>query len=397
VDPAGLFRLFEMDFDLADTRGELVKRIRWIIRIRFVVSPAIVLLMLFTGWQGWTQQQSLTRASLLAVLVTALIAIVLNASYHVALKRQVNLRGFVVLQLVLDVLLFTSYVYRSGGVTSPFTFLYLLPTIAAAMLVSGAAAALVAGLSSLCYSAIALLTASGYLDHISYFVALDQFARKWSYLILMILVNAFAFLAVATMTSFLMRAVRKKTESLTMATLSLNRKAHLMEMLYKVSRAAVDAVDEKGLLGQVGVLLLDGLALDRVLIYLVDSDGQTLVLEREFYGEGSLADDRLEVVIPLRGDAGVTANCALNREPENVKDPRSHAKINRELAEKIGINPFAVAPLVFRGKLLGVIGVDRKLDHGEIDDDAFQVLIAYADQAAVVLGSAQAIIPERQP
>ena len=58
----------------------------------------------------------------------------------------------------------------------------------------------------------------------------------------------------------------------------------------------------------------------------------------------------------------------------------------RELAERIGINPFAVAPMVIKGQLLGVLGVDRSVELGVIDDEAFQVLIAFADQAALAIG-----------
>jgi hypothetical protein len=53
-------RLFDIDFELTDSRTELIKKIRWIIRLRFALAPSVVLLMLFTGWQGLTQQPSLT-------------------------------------------------------------------------------------------------------------------------------------------------------------------------------------------------------------------------------------------------------------------------------------------------------------------------------------------------
>ena len=132
----------------------------------------------------------------------------------------------------------------------------------------------------------------------------------------------------------------------------------------------------------IGDLLVQGLELDRVLLYRMDPGCEQLTLEREFY-HPSVADqvDRthLQVNIPLRDDAGVTARCALERRPENVSDPARHPLINQDLARHIGINPFAVAPMVFRGELLGVLGVDRKLHLGVIDEDAFQVLIAFAD------------------
>jgi hypothetical protein len=395
MDDSPLKLLLNIDFELSDDKTELVKKVRWIIRLRYVISPAVVLMMLFTGWQGLTREPALTQSALFAVLITAAIAVLLNTIYFFTLRMRPlsNLRAFVVLQLAVDVLLFTSYVYRSGGVTSPFSFLYLLPIIAGAILVSTSASMALAGVASASYVAILSLAASGVIEHISYFVALDDFAHKWSYVLLMMLVNSFAFFMVAGISSFLMRTVRQKTNSLTAATLSLDRKVHLLGMLYDVARAAVGGNDAKDVIDEIGEILVAGLSLDRVLVYIKSEDGQFLELEREFY-HPRLGDEidraSLEVKIALEEDAGVTARAALRQMPENVTDPASHPLINRELAKKIGINPFAVAPMVIRGKMLGVIGVDRCFDAGgEIDDDAFQVLIAFADQAAVTLRTAQ--------
>ena len=384
-------RFLDLDFELTDTRTELVKKIRWLIRVRYAVSAGVVLLMFVTGWQGLTQQQALTRTSVLATLITGGIATALNVLYFVQLRRQRNLKAFVLLQLVVDLLIFSSYVYRSGGVTSPFTFLYILPVIAAAMLVSGRASFGMALLSSLCYGGIAVAGALNVLQHVSYFVALDSFARKWSYVTLMLMVTPVAFFTVAAIATFLMRTVRAKTDELTTANRLLDRKAELLQMLYQVSRAAVDARNSGQVIDRVGELLTAGLNLDRVLLYLVDRTNNRLVLTREFY-HPRLADriDRthLQVEIPLEAEAGVTARCALEQRAENVPDPESHPLINKELARRIGINPFAVAPMVVRGELVGVLGVDRKFELGRIDNDDFNVLVAFADPAAAALRSA---------
>lgn len=383
--PLQLLDVFDIDFDLTGTRGELVKKIRWLIRIRYGVAGGVILLMFFTGWQGLTHHQTLTREAILATVLTGGIAGALNVIYLLALRRQHNLKAFVLLQLLVDVLIFSSYVYRSGGVTSPFTFLYLLPIIAAAMLVSGRASALVAGTATVVFATMVALEASGVIRHISYFVALDRFAHKWRYVTLILTITPVAFFTVAGLTAFLMRTVHRKTQELTKAYQGIDRKAALLEMLYRVSRSAVDEPDAEHVLDAIGDVLVKGLSLDRVLLYLVDDAGERLELKREFYHprlEGKADRSKLQVEIPLREDAGVTARCALRREAENVRDPEKHTLINRELAQRIGINPFAVAPMVARGELLGVLGVDRSSALGVIDDEELRVLIAFADQAA---------------
>jgi len=385
-------KLFEIDFELIDTRTERIKKIRWIIRLRFAISAGIVALMFFTGWQGLTQQPDLTRNTLVATLITSGVAFLLNIAYYLALRRQINLSAFVFLQLLIDIFLFTSYVYRTGGVTSPFSFLYMLPIIAGAILVSSGTAVALAVLASACFGTLAVLGGVGALEHVSYFVDMDIFVGKWNYVSLMLIVNPFSFFAVAGLASFLMTQVRSKTDALTQTTLRLDRQAQMLQMLYQVSRSAVLAKNQAEVVNQIGQLLVRGLNLDRVLFYLVSPDRTKLVLAREFYHprlHDQIDRDTLQVEIPLTRDAGVTARCALDQKPENVPDPLHHPLINQGLAERIGLNPFAVAPMVAHRELIGVLGVDRKFELGVLDDDDFQILIAFADQAAVALRTSQ--------
>jgi GAF domain-containing protein len=93
------------------------------------------------------------------------------------------------------------------------------------------------------------------------------------------------------------------------------------------------------------------------------------------------------VAIPLQEEAGLTARSAVLQEPYNIVDPESSPHINRELARKIGLNPFAIAPMVVRGKTVGVIGIDRSKDNGAIQNEEFRVFQVFANQAAITLRS----------
>ena len=85
--------------------------------------------------------------------------------------------------------------------------------------------------------------------------------------------------------------------------------------------------------------------------------------------------------------AGLTARAALRQEAYNVTDPADSPLINRELAQRIGMNPFALAPLVVRGRTIGVIGIDRGRDNGAIQNEEFRILQVFANQAAITLYS----------
>jgi len=69
----------------------------------------------------------------------------------------------------------------------------------------------------------------------------------------------------------------------------------------------------------------------------------------------------------------------------NVQNPADSTLLNKELAKKIGMNPFALAPLVVQDRVIGVIGIDRKEQNGAINDDEFQILKIFANSAAIAL------------
>lgn len=388
-------RLFEIDFDLSDKLMDLRKKIAWIIRVRFGVNPAVVLLMLITNWQGLTRgAPPLSRETLLSTALTAGVSIGLNALYIVLLRRgrlgQRGLERFVFLQLVLDVGTFAAYVWRTGGVTSPFSFLLLLPIIGACLLLGPGAGMAMAGISAAGYLLLVTLVSWGILPHVSYFVALDQFAQRSSYITLMTAVNLFALVAVAAATGFLVRQVHNKASELERSNRQLAHKAGLFRMLYEVTEVLQHNTGLDEVLDRICDVLVSDLDVDRALMYVVE--GKHLRLRRvAYHSRISPAEHRpLRVEIPLDPAEGLTARAALLNQGFNVTDPASQEGINAELAQKIGLNPFAIAPMAYREHVLGVLGVDRSSQRGVIAPDEWEVLVVFARQAGQTLALAAA-------
>ncbi len=383
-------KVFEIDFDLSDSREELKKKVAWIIRIRFVVNPAVFVLMLVTNWQGLTRgATALSRETLISTALVAAFSIVLNAIYFWALRRKTfDLHKFVFLQLLLDVIIFTAYVWRTGGVTSPFCFLYFLPIIGANILHSPRSGMLMAGFTALVWGLVVILESTGVIPHVSYFVALDQFAQRTSYIVLMVLVNLFAFTVVAGASGFLMRTVSQKERELKESRLLEERKARLFAMLYQVNEVLQyhQTLDE--VLDRICDVLVTDMNVDRALMYVIEGD--QLKLRRLAYHQRVPASARksLRVSMPLDPQEGLTALSAVENRAMNVTDPSSQAGINVELARQIGLNPFALAPMTFRGRVLGVLGIDRSKDFAAISEDEFNVLKLFARQAGQTLAAA---------
>jgi GAF domain-containing protein len=383
-------KIFEIDFDLSDSREELRKKVAWIIRIRFVINPAVVALMFFSNWQGLTKGAStLSRETLISTAIVAAISIALNVTYFIALKKQkFELHKFVFLQLLLDVVIFSAYIWRTGGVTSPFAFLYFLPIIGGSIMLSPAYGMAMAGLGSLAFFLIVILESTGAIPHVSYFVALDQFAQRTSYIVLMMIVNFFAFIAVAGASGFLMRTVTQKAKQLKESNLLQERKAKLFKMLYQVNEVLQYHKDIGEVLDRICDVLVTDMNVDRALMYIID--GRELKLRRVAYHKRVPESEHTElrVSIPLDPDEGLTARAAVENQAFNVADPANHEGINVELAKKIGLNPFALAPMTFRGRVVGVLGIDRGEDYLAINDDEFHVLQIFARQAGQTLSAA---------
>ncbi len=382
--------LFEFGFDPSETRDELKRKIAWIIRIRFLVNPTVFVLMFLAHWQWITHRSpAVSGETLWSTGLTTGISIVLNVIYQISLRRPgVRLRKFVFLQLALDVLLFTAYVWRTGGVTSPFSFLYFLPILGAAMLLSSGAGMVLAGLSAAAYLGVVLGETWGSLPHVSYFMALDRLTHRTSYVMLMIVVNLFAFFTVAGVSGFFMRTIWAKTRELREANVRLEHKAKLFQMLHKVSELLQQRETADEVLDGICDILVTGLQVDRALVYL--EDGPQLRLHRVVYHQRvpESAHTAMRVAIPLDPAEGLTARCAVENRAFNVIDPAKQEGINAELAHRIGMNPFALAPMSHHGKVMGVIGIDRSEGFGTISEDEFHVLKAFARQAAQTLAAA---------
>jgi len=389
-----------------DFREETIRNIKLIIRVRWFISPGVLLILLLASSTGLSRQEFFSSDQLIVNGTNTLIILGFNLAYRLLVRRIENVRPLVYFQLFIDALHFTLTIYKTGGVTSPLTFLYFGVIFAAALLASGAASFITAGISTLLFSLIIILERYSILPHQDYFLPLSGLHTAFSYQLLSWLFVIFSFFMMAFLASFLTWEIRRKQIRLKGANTTLNKKIQTLLLLYRTSKAmnTFERVDKIAdfILGE----LLEFLNLDRALLYLNVNDSylhlfQVKKRNRQF-PEKSLSQSAstteaetagLKVDIPLEEGAGLTALCALKQKPFNIHNPEESELINRELARKIGMNPFALAPLVVRSKLVGVIGIDRSYKNGWITEDEFQILMVFANQAAISL---QGLCAERE-
>jgi GAF domain-containing protein len=193
---------------------------------------------------------------------------------------------------------------------------------------------------------------------------------------------------VAGASGFLMRTVSQKEKELKESRLLEERKARLFAMLYQVNEVLQHHKSLDEVLDRICDVLVTDMNVDRALMYVIEGD--QLKLRRLAYHQRvpESAHKSLKVSMPLDPKEGLTALCAVENRATNVTDPSSHEGINVELAKRIGLNPFALAPMTFRGRVLGVLGIDRSADFAAISEDEFNVLKLFARQAGQTLAAA---------
>src|SRR5260221_7663285 len=142
---------------------QLRRRVAWLIAIRWVISKVMLGSATFT--------QITAPGSLPVNPFFFLIALIyaLTLIYAVTLRFVDRHRWLVDLQLAGDALIVSAFIYFTGGVTSVFTSLYVLPIAAGSTVQFRRGGLLVATLSAILYVGLVLaqyLAASGLLPDV---------------------------------------------------------------------------------------------------------------------------------------------------------------------------------------------------------------------------------------
>ncbi|MEK7475597.1 MAG: GAF domain-containing protein [Candidatus Coatesbacteria bacterium] len=371
---------------------DMVAKIRLLIWLRYgvdVLVPVTLYLLAIEGLQlvAPTRQHDNLGAYLVSLWpnwTLAGIGLVINGAYQLMLQRRASLRPIAYAQVWMDIFLFAIMVYTTGGISSPFAFLFTVPILAASLLLSFRAALQAAATSTVLLAAVGWLQYHAWIPSERYFEAYRDLLRSPTYLIAMITLNGVMYFLIAFVSGALSRTVHEHERT-------LQRRANEATMLYEVSNSLQSTTRLDDVLVQIMDTVIHRLGIDHALMYLMNDtvDGLDLKVERFNARITDPPYGNMRVHFELKREAGLTAICALEKETFNVTDPLNHPLINRDLAIKLGINPFAVAPMMARGQVIGVIGVDRRFQNGIITHAEAQILSVVANQAGLTIQNAK--------
>src|SRR5471032_1069792 len=176
----------------------LRRNVAWLIAIRVVIST---ILLGSATFMRVTEQTSFAVDPFFFLI---------GLTYALTIRYVERHRWLVDLQLGIDALLVSAFIYFTGGITSYFTSLYVLPVIAASTIQFRRGGLLVATLSTVLYGGLVLaqyLAASG-LRSDFWLTAYSQTLPAGSVARYTVALNVFGFFAVALLSGSLANSLR---------------------------------------------------------------------------------------------------------------------------------------------------------------------------------------------
>lgn len=172
--------------------------------VRVAILFGLLLISLFVGLFFKTHFPTVP------ILVSLSIAVVFNLMGFL-LVRVLRFRTAIYLQLAMDMMVVTLLVYFSGGISSPFYFLYILPIIVSAIFLKRTETVYVATFAFILFGLLADLM---FLDLLPVYPGLSLERVPLATFIYNLLMSFIAFSAVAMLSSFYFEKIRSTDEKL---------------------------------------------------------------------------------------------------------------------------------------------------------------------------------------
>ena len=225
-----------------ESRDSLFPRIKWLMFFRAVV---VTLLLGATVIVQLRDSTFFRYVSPVYFYVLIGFTYALTLVYALLLRRIQNLKLFAYVQILGDVFFITLLIYFTGGISSIFSWVYLLAIFSAGTILYRRGGLLVASASSILYGAL--------LDLEYYQLLLPIGGRQFTslqpqglYVLYLMAVNMMAFFLVAILSSFLAEQLRRKEEELKKRIIDYRQLERLYKHIVQNVVSGLITVDETG-------------------------------------------------------------------------------------------------------------------------------------------------------
>ena len=217
----------------------LSRQIKWLIGLRLLVA------CLFLGSAGILAIREHPSFTLTPLFVLIASACLLTILYLLALNRTARLRRFCGLQIWIDVVLVTALVHYTGGIGTLFAFVYILPVLAAAILLSQRSSLLLAGGSTILYGVLIDIQLYGLTNRTPSPFAANA-PHDPAYALLQLFVNGATFFLVARLGSRLAERLKEASRELEARRIDLRNLRTLHQDIIENIPSGVITLDLEG-------------------------------------------------------------------------------------------------------------------------------------------------------
>ena len=176
---------------------------------------------------------------------------------------------------------------------------------------------------------------------------------------------------------------RHLLERLKIATMLQERRINELNALYEAGKSIGSTANLKELLRQIVVLASSVTEAQVGSIMLLDDNAETLTIEAAIGLESSVVTrTRLPVGTSIAGHVAKTG------QPLMIEDVESHEQFRRINRERYGAASLLCAPLLIKGRVIGVINMANKHNNEAFTENDLKLLTTFASQAAVAVDDA---------
>ena len=200
-------------------------------KIKVLLAFRVIIITVFMGGAFLASPRiELHNPSFQGIISLIILTYLSTIAYSLALKKIRNLYLFSYLQILGDLLIETGIIYFTGGIESPFSFLYTLSIIAASIIIYRPGGDFIASMATILYGLIAnlefyqIITPLAISQRVTGIISAEYFLFK-------IFLNISAFFLIAFLSGYLAQSLKRTGREL------VEKKIDLIEMEEQVRRA----------------------------------------------------------------------------------------------------------------------------------------------------------------
>ena len=365
---------------------ELIERVSWLIRLRWVAASGVVA----TTWVAGILLGLLIRQMELSFVGLGIA--VYNTAFYLRLKTLLRdpsagverFSNFASIQFFMDWLALIFLIHYSGGIESPVLLYFIFHAIIASILLPPKACYFHATIGVLLVGTLALLEFYEVIPHVSIPGFLQPHFNQPFYMMGMLFFFASAIYISIYLATSITRRLWERTRELARLKQRLESAYHKTQTLYDIAKAVSSTLNFSEVLNTIAQLATKAMNAKACSIRLLDEDRGQLVV-RAAYGlsEEYLTKGQVDL------NKSLVDRGALRGKPVPILDVTKDPGFQYpEEARKEGIRSVLCVPLSVREKPIGVL----RMYTGEIHrftDEEIEFLSALASQGAVAIENAR--------